>query len=275
MSIYHSIRIYASLGSAQTNNSRYLEVADNICSILGTDFNKLGFSILHPDYDYKEVGRHFTNSDKGRSEFIRTCIPQMFYGKCNDISAPRIEFYTPNKNKNKFRVFDFGIKYPIQRDSALIISVDFEYEQTRRMEFGQYVSIIEAVCRLQFEIHSAFLHLYTNEIKRFVVSGIKSGICTYKEYRILQGVMKQRTSFRNTIPEIFLMVSIPRLAINDESFRTLQRLVGEVNIHQHGTCVSLWTGQSVGIYLLSNYIPSIRLLRIRKALRKSGVIMKD
>ena len=52
----------------------------------------LGYSLLHPDYDYKQIGKSFRNGKKGvKQNFINLQIPMLYYGEETD-SSPTIEF---------------------------------------------------------------------------------------------------------------------------------------------------------------------------------------
>ena len=56
------MKIYIGSYPSEIIGREMLEIADEISSILGCTYEKLGYSLLHPDYDYKQIGKSFRNS---------------------------------------------------------------------------------------------------------------------------------------------------------------------------------------------------------------------
>lgn len=50
---YYTMEIYIGSYPSEIIGREMLEIADEISSILGCTYEKLGYSLLHPDYDYK------------------------------------------------------------------------------------------------------------------------------------------------------------------------------------------------------------------------------
>ena len=67
---YYTMEIYIGSYPSEIIGREMLEIADEISSILGCTYEKLGYSLLHPDYDYKQIGKSFRNGKKGRTKFI-------------------------------------------------------------------------------------------------------------------------------------------------------------------------------------------------------------
>ena len=98
---YYTMEIYIGSYPSEIIGREMLEIADEISSILGCTYEKLGYSLLHPDYDYKQIGKSFRNGKKGRTKFINLQIPMLYYGEETD-SSPTIEFECHMKNKDIF-----------------------------------------------------------------------------------------------------------------------------------------------------------------------------
>ena len=107
---YYTMQIYIGSYPSEIIGREMLEIADEISSILGCTYEKLGYSLLHPDYDYKQIGKSFRNGKKGRTKFINLQIPMLYYGEETD-SSPMIEFECHMKNKDIFPYFSIELDY--------------------------------------------------------------------------------------------------------------------------------------------------------------------
>ena len=68
---YYTMKIYIGSYPSEIIGREMLEIADEISSILGCTYEKLGYSLLHPDYDYKQIGKSFRNGKKGENKIYK------------------------------------------------------------------------------------------------------------------------------------------------------------------------------------------------------------
>ena len=69
---YYSIRMYIEEYPSQINCYEIMSMADEMSSLLGVKYDKLGYILLHPDYDYKDLGIMLANNLKNRKRFTQT-----------------------------------------------------------------------------------------------------------------------------------------------------------------------------------------------------------
>lgn len=76
MECYYSIRMFIDNYPAAINCNDTMAMADEISALLGCEYDWLGYSLLHPDYDYKDLGIKMQNSPKNRKHFVRLSSSQ-------------------------------------------------------------------------------------------------------------------------------------------------------------------------------------------------------
>ena len=102
-----------------------INMADEISCLLGCQYDSLGYMLLHPDYDYKDLGTMMVNNSTNRKQFMQLSIPLKYYGSKEEMpSSPFIIFELKAKNDMKLPLYSIQLQYPSDDLQYLGIQID-------------------------------------------------------------------------------------------------------------------------------------------------------
>ncbi len=270
-----SIRIYVDEYPSVIKGSAMFDLVDEISSLLQCEYNNFGYTLLDPDYDYKDVGIVLKNDLKSREYFSQMVIPDKYYGKEEpDPAAPVIKFESHRKETRVFSAFSVKLDYPVYSNQYLAIEIDVEKELSEKLTLLDFKKIQNIIVSKGYTINSAFIHYfsfirgYKSDKKRMVLEGIQMGIMTINDLRMIDRFIKFQMEWKNKIPGIFFMNSVKKECMSDSSIKEITKIVGEENVMECGNQFMFQFPQKK-----LESVKNIR--RIKKILEKEKVYNKD
>lgn len=263
MSKYYSILLFIENFSKKINNSQVLNIADGICKYLNCDYDYLGYSLLHPDYDYKDIGVSMKKT-YNKHEFLTLNIPNHFYGKESIPSAPYVFFEVSEKNNSSFPDFVISFRYPVFDNEAVEIEIVANSKLVSFISLNQFSDIISLVNSNEYVVNSALLHYYRGSNKRLILSGGQMGLCSIEENRTIKKSVMHRANYKDKLLDIFLFNSINKKCLPIELIKKAIEIVGSENVVDKDSMFTFSLSQSLSKYLLNNYFPTLDKRKLRK-----------
>ena len=271
---YYTMKIYIGSYPSEIIGREMLEIADEISSILGCTYEKLGYSLLHPDYDYKQIGKSFRNGKKGRTKFINLQIPMLYYGEETD-SSPTIEFECHMKNKDIFPYFSIELDYTFHSD-YLIAEVNVRRDLLKtELSLKEFEKILMVFENRKYRVNSAFVHCYGGNHRRFLMSGIYNGLNTIEDVRIANHIGNYRNHWKNKMVGVFYMNCVRKEGMPDSVFHAICKIVGKKNAIQENNLVLFKLPQCPMLYRMNRYFPTYSRWIVKHILQKEKICEKD
>jgi len=274
---YYSIRIYIEKSPESINCCNLLNIADEISNLLSCDYDRLGYFLLHPDYDFKNLGREMINSHKNRKIFSGLEIPLLYYGKKDENpSSPTISFDLKEKHSMCLPAYSVEFHYPILETQCLYISIDVKASLlSKKISMADFVKIQEIIRNYGYEVNSAIMHYYWGNARRVILDGGEEGFITINDWRIIDHGIKFCNDWKDKLFDVFLMNSIKTDIISQEVKRKIIDIVGKNNTHESDGILTFGLSQSPIVYLLNRYITTYSRRKIKKILQDENVCDKD
>lgn len=232
MSKYDSFRAFAEQFPVAVDNRAVFEMAEKISAMFQLSYDRLGYRLLHPNHDYKEVGVMFSNGSHARDTFLSLDIPVLLHGKGGEATAPVITFEMTPQNSSSLSDFAVALRYPAMKESPLIITIDVKSELLGPpLTMGKHVDLMRLLSENGYQINSAFVHSCSGNTKRLALDGGRVGFCTPDEMRLIRNAIKyQGANYKNKLMDIFFINSIATKAISAAAMAAIQKIVGEDNV---------------------------------------------
>lgn len=275
---YYYIRMYAEEYPSSINCQELLEMADEISELIGCNYDRLGYCLLHPDYDFKDVGVCLKHNKKNRKKFTEMSIPQLYYGQIEEEPAsPTIEFFMEPENEWKLSFYSIEVDYPMgyARYACVKIAVK-ETLAKKEITLEDFNKLQNIVNSRGFVIDSAFVDYYLrNSARRFAFTGTTIGIVTVNEWRIIDHAMKFVAESKDRIMDVFYMNSFNKKIISSAAKDKIVEIVGHENIIEKEEKIIFKLPQSKTSYLLNKFWTTRKRRYIKRILEKENVCFKD
>lgn len=277
---YYMIRMYIEKYPEEINCQDLLDMADEIGYLCGCEYKRLGYSLLHPDYDYKDLGIHMVNNKKNREKFARLSIPLKYYGEKEKFpDSPIIEFDIADK----YGIFDsfYSIKlcYPPDNIFPLQIIITIKEDLvSSKLTLSDFKNIQDIVISKGYVLHTALLDYHLGNSYRNIFDGhvgLATGNITINDWRIQEHSMKYIREWKNKVMDVFYMNSFNKEMLPKEALEKIIKIVGEKNIIDCDKKIIFKLPQSKSVYLLNRLISTRSRHAIKRILEKEKVCSKD
>lgn len=274
---YYSIRMYVEEYPLIINCRDLLEIADKISSLLGCKYDYLGYVLLDPDYDYKDIGIMMKNTKKNRKEFLDLSIPTIFLGKKDAISsAPFVTFEIKPKDNIELPIYEIQLMYPIKNSQCLCVQINIKENLiARELTLTDFNEVQDIVSSKGYVINSSFLDYHTGNLRRMVLDGGECGITTVNEWRIIDHSIKFDQEWKNRIMDVFYMNAFNKKIVSSEALEKIIKIVGDENIIDNEQKIIFKLPQSKSSYLFNRIISAKSRRAIKRILEKENVCFKD
>lgn len=274
---YYSIRMYVEEYPMTINCQDLLEIADEISNLLCCNFDYLGYVLLHPDYDYKDLGIMMKSTKKNRDKFLDLSIPITFESEKDDLSsAPFITFEMRAKDNIELPFYEIQLIYPVESAHYLCVQIDIKEELlTREITLKDFSKMQDIISSKGYVINSAFLDYYTGNSRRMTLDGGECGITTVNDWRIIDHAIRFRQEWKDKIMGVFYMNSFNKEIITNNTLNEIVKIVGIENIIEHEQKLIFKLPQSKSSYLLERIILTKDRRAIKRILEKENICLND
>ena len=262
----------------QTINCQDLiNMADEISCLLGCQYDSLGYMLLHPDYDYKDLGTMMVNNSTNRKQFMQLSIPLKYYGSKEEMpSSPFIIFELKAKNDMKLPLYSIQLQYPSDDLQYLGIQIDIcESLLLKELKLKDFLKMHDIVGGKGYVINSAYMHYHYGNTRRMNLDGGECGITTLYDWRIIDHSIRFQQEWKNKVMDIFYMNSFNKEIISNEAMDRIVKIVGNKNIIEHEEKIIFKLPQSKLSYLLNRIRPMKSRRDIKQILQEENVCFKD
>ena len=268
MSKYFAIRAFVENFPSVIDNSAVFTITEKISETLQCSYNNLGYRLLHPDYDFKEIGIMFPNNSFAKERFSELSIPIIYQGKYNYSAAPFITFELTPHNDSSLSDYSIVFRYPEYDTSPLVFVIDVKAELLNKpISINQYSDIINLLTNNGYLVNSAFTHHYSGSTKRAMFDGGQIGLCTFEEMSLInKAVRYQGANYKNKLMDIYIINSISLKAISSVTMNEICSIVGESNVFYDNSVFTFALPQS------STNVNAYKI-KIRKLLNREGLII--
>lgn len=274
---YYSMRFYIEKYPLEINCSNIINMIDNISVLLGCEYHELGYTLLHPDYNYKELGKIFCKSKKSKELFKGLDIPIRYYGNKTEIPAtPMLVFQSKVNSSWLFPLFSIEINYPPIESQYLSIVLDISKDMLKQKITLSIFRDIQTIIETNgYCINSGFVHYYYGNARRIILDGGESGIITANDWRIINHAIGYVEDWKNKVLDIFYINSIRCEALPRSTMEEIKKIVGECNfIEENDKCI-FKLPQSLNMYLLNHLVSTSSRRQIKYILQKENICEKD
>lgn len=274
---YYSIRMYVDEHPLSINCQDLLEMADDISELLGCKYDYVGYALLDPDYDYKDLGIMMKNTKKNREKFLNLSIPTIFGGKRDNISsAPSVFFEVEGKDSIELPIYEIELMYPTNNTQYLCIQIDIKEDLLlKELTLTDFNKVQEIVSSKGYAISSSFLDYYTGSSRRMNLDGGECGFTTVNDWRIIDHAIRFRQDWKDKIMDVFYMNSFNKSLLTKDVLDNIIKIVGGENVIDCGKKIIFKLPQSKSSYLM-NRIMSMKSRRtIKNILQDENVCFKD
>ena len=165
--------MYARLHGKHHNlldNETYLEIFDEISNVSGFKIDKIGYLLLHPDYELRDIGKYVKCRNKKYRDIFRTIhIPREVLPKGENSGgvSPCIVAYTFDRGRKGRRedsdklLLDFSLDYMSATEDrgCSFIKFYFRLSDKHSVSFKEYVKFILFLQEKGIIIDWSFCHL--------------------------------------------------------------------------------------------------------------------
>ena len=274
---YYSIKMYVEQYPLAINCQDLLGMAEEISELFGVEYDYLGYVLLDPDCDYKDLGVMMKNSKKNRDKFIHLFIPTIYFGKkYGESAAPFVAFETKTKDNIELPYYALQLIYPTNNSLYLCVQIDIkENLLLKELTLADFKKVQDIVSSRSYVINSAFVYYYSGNSHRVVLDGGECGIITVNDWRIIEHVIRFRQEWKNRIVDVFYMNSFNKGIISSEAIDKIVEIVGNENIIEHEQKIIFKLPQSKASYLLNRIVSSKSKRAIKQILQAENVCSKD
>ena len=274
---YYSIRMYIENFPLTINCQDLLEMADEISELLGCEYDHLGYMLLDPDYDFKDLGITLKNNKKNREKFAGLSIPMKYYGKEEKCpAAPFVSFEVKPKDNMQLPVYVMEVEYPLNNTQYLCVKIDVKEDLlSKELTVADFKNIQDIVSAKGYCIHSSFVHYYSGNARRMILDGCECGIITVNDWRIIDHSIRFQQEWKNKVMDVFYMNLFKKEILTKDAMDEIIRIVGDKNIVEDDGKVIFKLPQAKGSYLLNRFVTTGSRRNIKKILEKENVCSKD
>lgn len=274
---YYSIRMYVEEYPSSINCQDLLEMADKISELLGCNYDHLGYMLLDPDYDFKDLGVILKHNKKNRGKFTGLSIPQNYYGQKEEFPAsPFIMFELKPQDNMALPFYLVQLDYPTKNSQYLCVHIDIKEDLlSKELTLADFECVQEIVTSKGYIVNSAFLHYYSGNSHRTVLEGIECGFATINDWRIIDRSIKFHQEWKNKIMDVFYMNSFNKKIVSSEAIDKIVKMVGNENIIEHEQKFIFKLRQSKSSYLLNRILTMKSRRDIKQILEDEKVCFKD
>lgn len=274
---YYSIRVYIDEHPLFINCEDLLEMADDISELLGCKYDYLGYVLLDPDYDYKDLGIMMKNTKKNREKFLNLSIPTIFSSKRDNISsAPFVSFEVKGKDNIELPIYEIQLIYPTNNTQYLCVQIDVKEDLLlKELTLTDFNKVQEIVSSKGYTISSSFLDYYTGGSRRMNLDGGECGITTVNGWRIIDHAIRFRQDWKDKIMDVFYMNSFNKSLLTEDALANVIKIVGNENVIDHGGKIIFRLPQSKSSYLMNQILSMKSRRTIKNILQDENVCFKD
>ena len=274
---YYSIKMYIEKYPSTINCHALLEMADEISEMLGCRYDHLGFILLDPDYDFKDLGISLKNNKKNREKFVGLSIPMKYYGKEDECPAsPIISFEMKPKDNMQLPFYNVKVDYPVCDNQYLSVEIDIKEELlSQEPTLADFKCMQEIVSSKGYIVDSAFIHYHSGNARRMLLDGVECGTVTVNDWRIIEHSIKFRQDWKNKIMDVFYMNSFNKEMLTKEVVDRIVRIVGDENIREVDGKIIFKLPQDKNSYLLNRFWTTGSRRKVKNILEKEKGCLKD
>ena len=244
---------------------------------LGCKYDHLGYVLLDPDYDFKDLGVMLQNNKKNRDKFTSLFIPLKYYGQKDGLPvSPFIIFEMDSKDNIELPSYLIRLVYPTNDSQYLCVQIDIKEKLLlSALTLMVFKNIQDIVSSKGYVINSALLHYYFGNSCRTVLDGGECGIITMNDWRIIDHAIQFQQEWKDRVMDVFYMNSFNKDIITKEALRKIIKNVGDKNIIESDKKIFFRLRQSKSGYLLNRIISMNNRNKIRQILQDENVCCKD
>lgn len=274
---YYSIRMYVEEYPSSINCYDLLEMADEISKLFGCNYDHLEYTLLDPDYDFKDLGVMLKNNKKNREKFLGLSIPLNYYGHKEKLPAsPFIMFELKPKDNITLPFYLMQLDYPTKDSQYLCVHIDIKEELlSRELTLVDFKCVQDIIASKGYIINSAFLHYYSGNSHRTALDGIECGFVTLNDWRIIGHAVRFQQEWKNKVMDIFYMNSFNKKMITSGTLDKILKIVGNENIIEHEQKIIFKLPQSKSSYLLNRFMSMKSRRAIKQILQGENICFKD
>ena len=277
LNCYYSIRMYIEKYPSFIKCQDLMDMADEISDLFGCKYDQLGYMLLHPDYDFKDLGVMLKNNKKGRKRFAELSIPLKYYGKYDDFpDSPSVEFKLKEKDSMSLPFYSIDLEYPVIDSCCLCIKIDIKEELLLgKLSLEKFKKVQDIINSKGYIIDSAFLHYYSGNTRRDILDGGEWGFITVNDWRIIDHSRNYQREWKKRIMDVFYMNSFKKEIVSKDALRKIINIVGNKNMIDDNGNIYFKLPQSKIEYLLNRIISTKSRKAIKKLLEDENVCRKD
>lgn len=257
-------------------NQKYIteNIVNKICEILGCDYDKLGYILLHPDYNNKDIG--YLYKKKNKEKFYSRDIPSIMYATKykDEKSSPLLLYETNRSNWMSSSDFEVKIDYPFSEKFCLRFEIVIKksHLKNKNIKLEEYIKILNLLNENNFKVNTSFMHYYSGSDSRDILEGFDTFLNTIEEKYIINRTLKHTFDWKNKIVDVFLYNTFRRDCLNDIQLSKLEKIVGKENIIYDNEYLIFKYCNCESEYLIEKYIPSIKKIRLRMFFKKNNMM---
>lgn len=274
---YYSVRLFVDKYPNVICCRAVLDIADKISEIIGCRYERFGYTLLDPAYDFKDLGIMLQNTPKNREKFLEMVIPLRVFDENEMLpSAPFVFFERETKNDNIFPSYRIQLEYPVNNSAYLSVQIDIKDDLITKPISMEVLGEIHDVLKSKgYETASSFIDYYSGEARRIALNGGESGIITRNDWQIIDHAIKFREMWKNKVLDVFLVNAFDKKMISKKSVEKIMGIVGKENCIEHDEKIIFRLPQSPKMYLLNRLISVKSRKEIRQVLQEEKVCYED
>ncbi|MGN1371990.1 MAG: hypothetical protein ACI4XM_06945 [Candidatus Coprovivens sp.] len=272
MKKYYIIKIFVEDYNRNIDQKKITEqIVDEICKILNCNYDRIGYMLLHPDYDFKDIGKMFTN----KKEFYNVNIESKMRGKKhpNEFGAPSLIYEQKPQNNSEYSDFEIEINYPINQEYlSWEIVVQEKLLKNKCIELTDYKKILDLITKNGFLINTSIMHYYSGSSNRYLINGYDHIFSTFEEKKVSDQSINHLFEWKNKIIDIFLYNAFKKECLTEKKISELEELIGSNNIIFDDDYIIYTYNTSKSKYLMERYIPSTSKKKLRNFFKKNNMM---
>ncbi len=264
MNKFSTIIIYAYNPTLEIKCNELIDIADRISLLLDYKYDKFGYSLLHPDYAYKEIGKFYTTSIEFKKAFSKEEIPLLCHGvNLESPTSPEILFFSRAQTLDALPDYQLSFRYPAFESNLVEIELDVNIYKLKSVSMAVFSEIIDIIQQYNFGVNSAYVHSYYNSKERAkFTAGSCSGICgvSLPVQKFTNKIAKFRFLYPKKLFDIFELNAANREIMDDEIIESITSIIGSENIYIKGEIVYFSLTCARGI-------PVLKKIKIKRLLK--------
>ena len=272
---YYTIKFFVEYFDDKINQEYITEnIADKICDVLGCDYHKMGFILLHPDHDCKDLGSLYLKKNKAKF-YKRNIVSRMYGEKYKDeVSSPRLIYESYRSEFASYSNFTIDIDYPLKSTGCLEFEIVVKKSLLRKKKITleEYIKILNILNDHNFKVNTSFIHLYRGSGSRVIAMGFATFLNTIEENYIRERAIAHMFDWKNKLVDVFMYNTFPKECLDDKQLAKLTKIVGKNNVKTYKDYVIFKSCRLSIIYLFQKYLPTIKKLRLRRFFKKNKMM---